>query len=745
MLGFWNSMAKGDWATIGPRMLGPTWEEGTLVGTSGRTFVTIAPANTGKATVRILKTDGRVETEVTACATSKGEKPRVVWNFRIDNSTDNVGKEFKKDFTDVSDSFVSINLDGKSTNPFDKFAYKVKMDAEPVKWDFGPIKKGWADLHVHQAAELAHAGTMYYGSHVGPLETALKACTWQQHGLPFNVGKWDQYRHGSGYSTFADWPHHLDIGHQQVHGTWLKQAFEKGLKLVVVSAVNSEPGCRIFSLLHPRPGASCLDMPNLNAQLDAFIKFDERHDWYEIAVDPWHARKIIDDGKLAVVISLESSHIFPASAGDFIEQLDQMYAKGVRTLQPTHEVDSRFTGAAPWSGMFEALQTIKYPVDFNKNFMQMLTSLKPGFEYETKTRDGKTDKFNKVGLKPDGYKLIDAMVARHMPIDIAHMSTKATEEVHGHLLQKHKGYPMYMSHSRFGSLLVEEDAKKQQEFVTSENQINMIKQLGGMVGLRPGPQPIKASPTATDKSVLESTRECAGGTRSYRNLVAYGLKRGITVALGTDFNGNTSMIGSRFKGSQTGCPGGGTPEDVEPPSGVGQEFVAHGLRHIGLLGDMMADLRALDPAAATAIDHSAEAYLKMWERAWNLGGRDGDPGTVPVTDTQPQCVQDFECGEGKYCDKGWLTVGKNQCVAVKAICSSCSDDSQCGMGNECHGVIGLKKCIKPNVLSVGARCCQNDQCQSGQCEGDVCVCSQDSHCPSGKTCKKPLGGKNRCE
>lgn len=751
MIGFWNSKAKGEWATIGPRMLGPTPEEGTLVGTSGRTFVTTAPANTGKATVRIVKTDGRVGTEVTVCATRKNQKPRVIWNFHIDNGKDNVGKVFKKDFTDVPDSFISINLDGKSLNPLDKFEYKVSMDAEPVKWEFGPVK-GWVDLHVHQAAELAHAGTMYHGSHVGPMETALKACTWQQHGAPFNVGKWDQYRHGSGYPTFADWPHHLDIGHQQVHGNWLENAHKAGLKLMLVSAVNNEPGCKIFSVLHPRPGASCLDMPNLNAQIDAFIKFDESHDWYEIAVDPWHARKIINDGKLAVVISLESSHLFPASAGDFLEQLDQVYAKGVRTLQPTHEVDSRFSGAAPWSGMFEILQTIKYPVDFSPNFIKMVTSLKPGFDYETRTREGQTDKFNKVGLKPDGFKLIDAMVQRHMPVDIAHMSTKATEEVHGHLLQKHKGFPMYMSHSRFQSLLVAEDAKKQQEFVTTENQIDMIKELGGMVGLRPGPQPIKAKPADSDDSVLLSKTECAGGTRSYRNLIAYGLKRKVTVAMGTDFNGNTSMMGSRFKGqgneTNTGCPGGGSQEDAKPPAGVSADFVKNGLRHIGLMGDMVADLRSIDPAAATALDNSAEAYLKMWERAWNLGGTDGSPGPIPVSSNEPQCKQDFECGDGKWCNAG-LDLTKNSCEPLKNDNESCE---VVGGGHQCKGghCVFPGRCYTPNSVAMGGTCYTDGACKEGKCSAidgakGTCVCKEDSDCGAGKWCDAGMDTKvNAC-
>jgi microsomal dipeptidase-like Zn-dependent dipeptidase len=833
MVGYFNSKAKGGWATLGPRMLGPEWEVGTLAGTGVRTFLSPAPANTEKATVSITKTDGKAHTEVTVCATRRGEKSRKIWSFQIEKGKDNQGKDFSRVFTDVADSLISIHFDTKGAINLNTLSYKVKMETEPFRWNFGPVK-GWADLHVHQAAELAQAGTMYYGSHTGPLETALKACTWQQHALPFNVGKWDQYRHGSGYPTFADWPHHLDIGHQQVHETWLKAAHARGLKLMVVSAVNNEPGCKIFSALHLRPGASCRDMPNLNAQIDAFIRFDEKNDWYEIAVDPWHARKIINENKLAVVLSLESSHLFPEDAGDFEAQFEQMFAKGVRTLQPTHEVDSRFSGAAPWSSMFEVLQTAKFPADFSQGFLKGLSSLKPGFEYETVERDGKTQKFNRVGLKKDGYRIIDLMVSRSMPVDVAHVSVKGTEEIYAHLLQKHRGFPMYQSHSRFQSLLVADDVKKQQELVTTEGQIDMIKKLGGMVGLRTGPQPIKAAPSVTDDALLSSTNECAGTVRSYRNLIAYGLKRGVTVAVGSDMNGNTSHMGSRFRGAQTQCTGG-TPESAKPPKEVGAEFAEHGLRHIGLMGDMMADLRSLDTEAAAALDDSAEGYLRMWERAHKLGsapsgsggeliipGNDGTPvacktntdceagkycdtgfatagknqclsvksicsacsadkqcGTgneckglvgfqkcmksnsaLPMgasccmndqcqsnqcDDGQCTCTDSIHCESGKYCDTGFLTAGKNQCLSVKPICSACSADKQCGTGNECKGLVGFQKCIRAGALSSGASCCMNDQCQSGQCEGDVCVCSSDSHCPSGKKCKKPLLGKNRCE
>ena len=43
MLGLWNSKAAGGWATNGPRMLGPTFEKGTVTKVGTRTFIAPAP------------------------------------------------------------------------------------------------------------------------------------------------------------------------------------------------------------------------------------------------------------------------------------------------------------------------------------------------------------------------------------------------------------------------------------------------------------------------------------------------------------------------------------------------------------------------------------------------------------------------------------------------------------------------------------------------------------------------------
>lgn len=46
---------------------------------------------------------------------------------------------------------------------------------------------------------------------------------------------------------------------------------------------------------------------------------------------------------------------------------------------------------------------------------------------------------------------------------------------------------------------------------------------------------------------------------------------------------------------------------------------------------------------------------------------------------------------------------------------------------------------------LGGVCMRDKQCGSGKCEGKVCVCQSDAACVAGKSCRKPLIGKNYCE
>ena len=82
------------------------------------------------------------------------------------------------------------------------------------------------------------------------------------------------------------------------------------------------------------------------------------------------------------------------------------------------------------------------------------------------------------------------------------------------------------------------------------------------------------------------------------------------MAIGTDINGFTNQLGPRS-------------EDKQKPAGVSEEYWNRGLRHIGLLPDLVEDLKALKTPGASTLGDSAELFIQTWERTWvrNLATR----------------------------------------------------------------------------------------------------------------------------
>lgn len=67
----------------------------------------------------------------------------------------------------------------------------------------------------------------------------------------------------------------------------------------------------------------------------------------------------------------------------------------------------------------------------------------------------------------------------------------------------------------------------------------------------------------------------------------------------------------------------------------------------------------------------------------------------------------------------------------------------------CETEAGAGRFINAALRGVSKReismsCSKDDQCKTGKCEKDECVCKQDSDCSGKEKCKKPLGGINQC-
>jgi hypothetical protein len=174
---------------------------------------------------------------------------------------------------------------------------------------------------------------------------------------------------------------------------------------------------------------------------------------------------------------------------------------------------------------------------------------------------------------------------------------------------------MYSSHTRFAALVTPEDAANQREFVTTDEQALEIKQTGGMLGLRTGLNDmISFTPASPARSV---DNDCPGSATSFAPLVLYGqFGLGIAMGFGSDLSGFITQMAPRFGADACGRFQPRTTPYVPRPSSASAEYQRKGLAHIGLLPDVRTDLRSLGVDTAV-IDGSAEAYLEMWERAWD--------------------------------------------------------------------------------------------------------------------------------
>lgn len=115
---------------------------------------------------------------------------------------------------------------------------------------------------------------------------------------------------------------------------------------------------------------------------------------------------------------------------------------------------------------------------------------------------------------------------------------------------------------------------------------------------------------------------------------------------------------------------------------------------------------------------------------------------------QSECNGDGDCGAFEYCDKGTISIGKNQCVAKKADNDTCD---VAGGGWQCRsGHCKFSRCYTPASVPMGGTCYNDDACAQGKCTAvdgakGECVCKKDGDCGPGMWCDGGLDTKtNKC-
>lgn len=470
------------------------------------------------------------------------------------------------------------------------------------------------------------------------------------------AGEIDQDVHATaGWPTFTEWPDAVRRStHQQLYHRWIERAWLAGLRLMVQHATSNAVLCELSVGSGDLPQRyACDDMIAVDRSIDEMFALERYLDaqaggpgqgWLRIVRSPAEAREIIGQGKLAVVLGIETSDLFecrlvPREGGPVCDeawveaQLDAYEARGVRAIFPVHKYDNQFSAgdgdrnfielgnflnSGHWSNFTDGdcpdVPSVfdEGPVIFGGLNMPRDDFFAPppndlsGFRADPVATalpflgqltepalEG--DYCQQAGLTPLGEYLVGALMRRGFIVEIDHLPRRAY--VRAFELLEAADYPAMGTHGN-----------------TFEGR---IYDLGGLSKASIGRCRDPQQPGA----LLASLRNRVNQIRTAGGYPAEGL--------GFDLNGFAGARGGRFEPGA--CPSEQTERIRYPFTAWGDDdivftepfvgerridFDEEGLVHIGMLPELIEDARrdAADDADLEPLFRSAEAYLRMWEK-----------------------------------------------------------------------------------------------------------------------------------
>ncbi|WP_435770675.1 hypothetical protein [Nocardioides sp. SYSU DS0651] len=235
--------------------------------------------------------------------------------------------------------------------------------------------RGFVDAHTHGMAFEFLGGQVHCGRpwHEYGAPYALQDCA--DHKLTGGKGALleaalsGELSHDPvGWPTFKDWPAPESLTHEGTYWKWLERAWRGGQRLFVNLLVENNKLCQIY----PLKRNSCDDMDSIRLQAKQMFALQDYIDaqfggpgkgFYRIVRDPFEARRVVNAGKMAVVMGIETSVPFgctfkavlgtdvPAcTAAEIDANLDEMHALGVRQMELVNKFDNALAGVAGDAG-----------------------------------------------------------------------------------------------------------------------------------------------------------------------------------------------------------------------------------------------------------------------------------------------------------------------------------------------------------------------------------------------------------
>jgi hypothetical protein len=580
-----------------------------------------------------MDVDGRFVTG-TGAGVSRADVPSAAADWQVDEHDGTFRLWLPATGQDWAAGAISFEpADGCATFP----EIAVNVTGEPLR-GATPYEAvtGFFDAHLHMTAFEFLGGKVHCGRPWHPYGVTVAMVDCPDHALTggtgavlenfLSAGTPVAAHDTTGWPSFVDWPSHGSLTHEQTYYRWIERAWRGGLRILTNLLVEN----RVLCELYPLKLNDCDEMASVRLQAQRIRELERYIDaqsggpgkgWFRIVDDPFEARRVANEGKLAVVLGIEISEPFGCSTllgepqcteADIDAQLDELDALGVRQLVTIHKFDNalggvafdggttgtfvnfgQFYGSGQWwamdtcdpenTGVHDNDQSLPGGLEGTTTlFGAILAMVAPG----TLPVYPPPHHCNPKGLTALGTHAIQAMVDRHMIVDIDHMSVKARQQALD--LLEADGYSGVISSHSWAT----PDAYPR------------VQALGGMIAPYAGGS--------------------AGFVQSWRDRKATADPRYLFgIGYGADANGLGAQGGPRVGGEHpvtypfTGL--GGVEIDRQVSGSRVYDINVDGVAHYGLYPDWIEDLRK--QAGDEIVDDLArgsEAYLQMWERALGI-------------------------------------------------------------------------------------------------------------------------------
>ena len=249
-------------------------------------------------------------------------------------------------------------------------------------WTGDPIKgktnwaevKGTIDLHMHWMAFEFLGGRAHCGRPWHPFGApeALKDCL--DHAASGGCGAVlenvlfgnpARCHSADGWPSFRGWPHPQSLTHEMTYHKWVERAYRGGVRLIVNLFVENRVLCELYPFKRDqlKPG-DCNEMDSVrrqNRDIEALEDYIDAQNggpgrgWMRIVTSPEQARRVISQGKLALIKGIEISEPFDCGIyngrpkcdrATIARLMDEVYGYGVRQMELINKFDNALGGVA---------------------------------------------------------------------------------------------------------------------------------------------------------------------------------------------------------------------------------------------------------------------------------------------------------------------------------------------------------------------------------------------------------------